>query len=158
MATGIARTQKSITYRLDGMLNRQKAIRSFLDRNIYTMYQNVQRSRWMTENASEGTPWEKLNPSYAQSKLKKFKDFPGRGTKMMIATNTLFQSVIGPGEGFRKVVTDRSITILTSIPYAKHADAARTFTTYSVETKKRFRKAVAQYIFNNFLFDIQRVT
>jgi hypothetical protein len=158
MSAKVTRIQDSITSRLDGMLDRAKSIRTFLDRNIYHMYQDVQRERWMTQNKSEGTEWTKLSPSYAKFKLKKFAQYPGGGSKMMIATNKLFKSVIGPGEGFKKVVEDRSITISTSIPYAVHADAARTFTTYSPETQQRFRKAVAQYVFNNFLFDIQRIT
>jgi hypothetical protein len=178
MATGITRTEKGITDRLDGMLNRSKGLRSFLNRNIYRMYQDVQKERWMTENVSEGTKWKENSSfptfanwepegspfrkfwpqGYAQYKLYKYQNAPLKGRSVMVATGDLFQSVIGPGKGFRKVIEDRSITILTSIPYAKDADDVRTFTTYSLQTRKRFRKAIAQFVFNNFLFDIQRVT
>lgn len=158
MSAGIKHVEKGILNRLDGMLDRQKSLRSFLDRNVYRIYQNVQRQRWMEEGASEGAHWERLNPAYAKRKLTLYKEYEGGGSKMLIATGKLYKSVIGPGEGFRKVVTDRSLTIATTIKYAPFVDEARSFTTYSQSTRARFRKAIGQFVFNNVLFDIQRIT
>lgn len=143
---------------LQGMINRPASLRSFFDRNIYPMYQNVQRERWMTENASEGARWKELNADYAKAKRTRFAQYPGRGTKMLIATNTLFQSVVGPGEGFKKIIEDRRMRIVTTVPYAKYVDEARTFTKFSRATTLRFRKALNQYIFRGKTFTIERVT
>lgn len=67
---------------------------------IYPLYQKLQTKRFETENASEGSRWEPLNKAYAEQKLKRFKSYPGAGTKILVATGTLGGAVIGPGAPF----------------------------------------------------------
>lgn len=147
----VTRIRKDITNRLEGMLDRNKAFRSFLVRNILPMYQNTQRKRWMSENTSEGKKWDDLNSDYARAKLTRFKEYPGRGKRMLVATNRLFESVIGPGADFRMVVTDRSLTIRVGTPYAFDVNAERPFDEYSEQTRQKFRKACKDFIIKNQL-------
>lgn len=130
-------------------MDRANSIESYLNRVVVDQYQIVQRKRWMTENASEGQRWEALNPIYAASKLTRFKSYEGGGTKMLIATGKLFKSVIGPGAGFRKVTTPRSLTISTTNEYAEYVDEVRPFTRYSRETIKKINQGVFDYITRN---------
>jgi len=128
---------------------RSNSLTSFLNKNVVAQYRNLQRKRWMTENESETGQWMPLNPTYRTRKLKQFQAYPGRGTKMLVATNTLFKSVIGPGEGFRKIVTPKQLILGTAIPYATHVDELRTFTTWGDESKKVFSEMITDYIFKN---------
>lgn len=143
-----------ITNYLKALRQREKALQGFLNRNVLEMYRNLQRRRWMTENASEGKAWMPLNPGYAARKKKVYAGYPGKGTKKLIATNTLFLSVIGPGKGFRKVTTPRSLWIATTIEYAQHVDDARSFTQWSKRSQKEITGAVADFVFKNKLKNI----
>lgn len=122
-----------------------------MNRNVVRAYQNLQRKRWMTENESEGRKWEPLNPTYAKAKRKKWAAAPGGGRKMLIASGKLYQSVIGPGEGFRKVATPRQLIISTSVEYAVHVNEARPFTRWSRESIAEFQRMIKDFIFKNKL-------
>ncbi len=131
----LTKMSSSIENALDGMVKRANLVPGYLDRVVYAQYQNAQRERWATENSSPnftGGIWDRLSPSYAQSKLRKYAAAPGGGSKIMIASGALQQSVIGPGPGHNKIVNDRSIRIYVSgIDYAEYADEARPFSTWS---------------------------
>lgn len=126
MAARLKIVQDGITPRLQAMINRAKSVQSFLNSTIYTMYQNLQLQRWMTEGSSEGNGWPALNSTYAQYKLRrygggaKFKwiggmgegrpwepdgswpSSPGGGTKMMIGTTRLVSAVVGPNDSYNE--------------------------------------------------------
>lgn len=138
--------EADVTAKLRGMAQRASAVRGFMIRNIYPMYQNAQRERWMTENTSEFSRWEKLDPIYAARKRKEFAEYEGGGTKMLIATGKLFHSVIGPGEGFRMVATNTGLTIATSIEYAPFVNEKRPFREWSPRTIKKMRDAIADFM------------
>lgn len=135
-----------ITDRLNAMRKRANAMQGFLNRNIFTMYQNFQRERWMTENRSEGVRWERLNPEYQSRKKRQFAAYPGKGTKMLIATGTLLESVIGPGKGFRKVVSPKRLYIFTVLDYARHVNKTRPFTGFSEKSMEKVRVALRDFI------------
>lgn len=146
----ITLTNDGITRQLQGYINRANALEGYLNRVVVEQYRNIQRSRWMTENASEGDRWEALNPSYAARKRKAYARYEGSGTKMLIATGKLFKAVIGPGAGFRKITTPRSLTISVSgVDYAEYVDEARTFTTYSDKSVREIREGVARFVIRN---------
>jgi hypothetical protein len=85
MARGLRVVSDQITPRLQAMIDRSKSVQAFLNSVIYTMYQNFQMQRWMTEGSSEGESWPALNSTYAKYKLRrygggaKFKWIGGRG-------------------------------------------------------------------------------
>lgn len=113
---------------LDGIVKRESAQTAFLNGVIYPMYQKAQINRWKSENASEGANWLPLNPTYAAKKLEKFAEFKGQGTKMLVATNTLLDSVVGRRNEFhRKKVTRSTLMVGTAVPYAKHVSEERPF-------------------------------
>lgn len=127
-------------------------MQGFLNRDVVEAYRNIQRKRWVTENASEGGEskrWAALNPAYAKRKLTQFAGYEGAGKKMLIATGKLYKSVIGPGAGFRKVATNKTLTISTSVEYAQHVDEARSFTTYSKASILGLRKMIRDFMFYN---------
>lgn len=151
MSAALTTVSDGITKMLKGMRQREKALQSYLNRNVLEQYRNLQRRRWMTENASEGTPWSSLNPDYARRKLRVFAAYPGAGTKKLVATGKLYQSVIGPGEGFRKIATPRSLYIATTVGYAKYVDEKRSITEWGDQSIAEIRLSVAQFVFKAIL-------
>lgn len=123
----------NITPQLKALLERAKSKQAAFAR-IYPVYQAAQLQRFVTENSSEGAPWDKLDPKYAEYKLRRYgggarraskkrpagewRTWPGAGRKMLIGTSSLAGAVIGPGdhgmEGVdhhRAIFTDTSMTI-----------------------------------------------
>lgn len=129
---------------------RPSAIRAFIDRDVYTHYKYIQAKRWITENASEGDQWHILKDDrYKKWKAREYGSDPKTGRPLLYASGKLYQSVIGPGEGFHKLATERGLTITTSIPYAKGVDDLRSFTTYRPETIRALKKLVSNFIIKN---------
>lgn len=149
MSVSLKTVKDGITVNLKGLLDRGRAMQSFLNTNIYQMYQNIQRERWMTENASETEGWKSLSTKYAAYKLKKYAGSEYGGDKMLIATGDLFKAVIGPGSGQRKMVTNTKLYISTDIPYAGYVDEKRNFTNYGQDSKDKFNNAIKDFVFFN---------
>lgn len=171
---------KDVMNKLTKMASNAGDLRGILMRSLYPIYQNAQRSRWMTENASEGKRWKSLAPTYAKRKLivygggkkhkfiggrplrgEKFdstgrprpweekgvwKSYPGRGTKMMIATGRLQQATIGPGKGQRVMATKNSLIIRVTTPYAEHANRARDFSHFGQKTIDQMKDVLKKYV------------
>jgi hypothetical protein len=149
-----SKVEGSIASKLNGMISRSKMAQGYLNRVVYKQYQAAQNQRWMTENASEAGAWERLSFAYAKRKLKKFASYDGSGSKMEIATGRLQKGVVGdtdPSE-HRKIVTDTSIIISTSVPYAVYQDQGtpfmpkRTLSEFSVGTMGPIYAGLSQYI------------
>lgn len=151
MSVALISVEKGIERALAGYINRDRAMQSFLNRNVVEAYRNIQRKRWMTENESEGKRWEKLNPKYAEYKKKKWAGAPGGGRKMLVASGDLVQSVIGPGAGFKKIATPRQLVISSGVKYAKYVDESRTFTEFSQKSLNDIRKMIAEFLFFNIM-------
>lgn len=117
-------------------------------RDAYQIYVNAQRKRWMTENASEGSKWKALaDTPYKKYKPKRFVAYPGGGRKLMIATSNLVKSVVGDDRTYHKLlIEERSITIATTLPYAKYVAEVRPIFEFSEETKKKIREKMVEYI------------
>jgi hypothetical protein len=151
MSIALTTVSDGITKMLKGMRQREKALQGYLNRNVVEQYRALQRRRWMTENASEGQPWLALNPGYAARKRRIYASFEGAGTKKLIATGKLYKSVIGPGEGFRKVVTPRTLYLATTVGYAKYVDEKRSITEWSKDSVAEIRLSIAGFIFKGIL-------
>lgn len=113
MSDEIKLKRDALTERLNGLLTRAKSTQAAA--RLYPLYQKIQTERFMTENASEGSPWPALKAEYAAYKLKRYGgaeikrgkrkggtwgSWPGGGRKMLIGTSTLAGAVIGPGAPF----------------------------------------------------------
>jgi hypothetical protein len=148
MSKEFTRVVNGVTKSLEGMLNRANLIDGYLDRVVYPMYQNLQRERWASENATQGSSWPSLQPAYAEMKLKRYADYPGGGTKMMIATKRLFNSVVGDEDTseHEKVVSNHSLQIFSTTPYAEYANVVREFKEFSVETMREIMSGIVNYI------------
>ena len=154
MSARLRTISDGVQKRLKGLIDREKAMQGFLNRDVVEAYRNIQRKRWVTENASEAGEsgrWTALNADYARAKLKRFAGYEGGGKRMLIATGKLYKSVIGPGAGFRKVATNKSLTISTSVEYAQHVDEARSFTTYGKDSIRGLRTMIRNFMFHNKL-------
>lgn len=68
---GIKKTSDGITPKLQALLLRAGNSSGALAR-AYPLYQKLQTERFMTENASEGSPWPALNPVYSKYKPKRY--------------------------------------------------------------------------------------
>lgn len=151
MASILKKVHDEITAHLNGLLDRSNAIQGYLARNFYRDYQNAQRQRWMTENASQGDRWQPLTSlSYQNSKPIRFKSYPGSGSKMMIATSRLQGSVIGIGSygtGDHRVVTSqKKIEIETTTPYAPYAAEHRPIMEFSDEQLDEWQRNLGDFI------------
>ncbi len=142
---------------LSALLNRTLGIRTYLNTVVYQQYKNAQRKRWMTEGASEGERWKDLDPKYAAWKKKRYATSPGQGRKMLIASGRLFSAVVGEGMGegkvqeHRKIVTNKSIEIGWTTPYAPYVDDVREFSDFGDETTEMIEDGVADYIFASLM-------
>jgi hypothetical protein len=162
----------------------EKTMAKMLDRTnsggafarIYPVYQRLQTRRFETQNASEGAPWEKLEPGYAAYKRKRFgggptrsggswKSYPGAGSKMLIATSTLAGAVIGPGapfvsEGLRQhrakfsrtsmeIVVEQSGRNADGDPfdYAGYVNEVRPFMEFSRDSVAEMREELQKFLF-----------
>ena len=96
----------------------------------------TQETRWFDKKGNR-RPWQESGtwPSY-----------PGAGKLLMIATGDLQKSVIGPGKGHRKLITPRSMSIFTTIPYAADANKARPFMTFSPAFKAKMKQKIKEYV------------
>lgn len=126
----IEETQSLALKRLRQIVKNGKDSRSFLQLKAYPVYIKAQMKRWMTENQSQGQQWKPLNEKYAWWKKTRYAFAIGNGTKMMIRTGRLYQSVIGAGDGHFKMITDKEMIVGTDVPYAKYAGAQRTIMSF----------------------------
>jgi len=182
--TGMKQIQNSIEKNLQGMIERGNSMKGFLNRVTYTQYQKFQMERWKTENASEGGRWKALQPAYKLYKLKRYgggpkfkwvggqgknrpwqragnwKNYPGSGTKTLIATGRLVSSVIGPVVGasafpmapsqkdHRKIVTNKSLEVYTTVEYAGDVAEDREFMVFSRRHMREMIEAATRYMGN----------
>jgi hypothetical protein len=149
MKPSLTTATDGISNKLKLMIDRGKSMQTFLNRNIYKMYQNAQRERWMSKNESEGSRWLKLDSRYAKYKREKYAAYEGAGTKILIATGALFHAAIGPAQGQRKIVTNSKLYISTAIPYAGYVNEARNFTKWGSKTMRDINKAIKDFVFFN---------
>lgn len=145
--SGFQKVVSDVSNSLQGILKRANLIDGYLDRVVYPTYQNIQRERWASENASQGSAWPALSAQYAGQKVKKYASFPGGGTKMMIATKRLFNSVVGDTlDEHRKIISDHQLQIYTTVPYAPYANQARQFTTFSEDEIRKIKSDIVNYL------------
>jgi hypothetical protein len=146
---------------------------AFLNKNVVDAYFVAQKKRWMTQGESENKRWEQLNPLYASYKLKKFKEYPFGGRKMMIATGFLWESVTSRSKGFKKVLNPNGKSLVIGVQteevktkagavknpgrfvaYAEHANEARPFGgpgAWGNETKRKVRYMITEFLLKNAL-------
>lgn len=103
--------------------------------------------RWASEGSSEGTTWKPVNPRYAFQKLKKWRDAPGGGRKLLIASGRLVAGVTGenPSDHY-KLVEEKRLSVGTLISYAKYVNEERNFTDLSQRTVDDIAKKLGKYI------------
>lgn len=144
---GAIRMVKSAINRMHGdMLRVGNRVDAALAREIYRIYQNAQRARWMSENKSEGRPWKALNPTYQVKKIKRFAAYPGGGRKMLIATGALQASVIGTDtKHHRRLIERNRMVVATTLPYAAYVAEVRPFMEFGKATKAKIRAAIKKY-------------
>ena len=98
-----------LTKKLTKLYERSDNMMSVLNKQVFSLYQELQKQRWQAEGALEGlSPWKPLSPGYIVYKKKKYGSYPGGANAMMIRTGKLFKYT---AEDPRKVVDNKSITI-----------------------------------------------
>ena len=168
--SGVTKKGGDFSKHFDNLISRANAARTVLSVNVYKIYQNAQRKRWMTEGASEGKKWKALSPAYIErkkimygggqkhkwiggrgkgrpwTKAGKWPSYPGKGTKMLIATNRLYESVVGPHADHRKMVTEKRLIVGTRVKYAHDVNKVRPFNHWSKDTLDKMRLAVSKHM------------
>lgn len=129
------------------MLTKADTIRGWLNRVAYPLIIESQRMRWVSENATEGGSWRRLNPVYQVMKLRKFQDYPGGGRKMMIATGNLADSITGdnPRDHF-KLVSSYRLETGSKVTYAKYANEDRNFSVLGQNTIQKLKDSLREYL------------
>lgn len=150
MGVSLKLISNGIEKQLQGYVSRANALEGYLNRVVTQQIKNFQARRWMTENSSEGTRWHALEPGYAARKRREFKSYPGAGTKILVATDTLRKSVTGSvDDGYKAVTTPRSLTVTTSVKYAGAVDEQRTFSTWSRESRREILDGISRFLIKN---------
>lgn len=133
--------------KLQQMINRSGLARGWLNRVAYPMIIESTRMRWASEGASEGRSWPALNPAYAMAKLKRFAAYPGGGSKMLIATGRLVESMTGEDtRDHFKLVEDKRLTVGTTVGYAKYVDEMRPITVLGSQTTTNLKSSLKAYL------------
>lgn len=147
MSTKIEILKSSFTQRLDEMVSRAKNIKSYMVRVAYPQYQRAQIERWETENKSEGVQWKPLNERYAEYKLKTFAGYDYGGTRMLVATGLLFQSVVGTERKYhRRIVADWGFEVRVTLPYAPYVNRVRPFMVFGDRTRGEILRGMRNYL------------
>jgi hypothetical protein len=150
---GLKEATNTIKSRVESMLSRANNGGAWLARVAYPRYQNAQAERFMTQNASQGTTWKKLNPAYQELKLRKFKNSPGAGRFILIASARMVSSIMGrSGTSFvnnakglgehRRLINGNTLEVYTTTPYAKYPNQDRPFMQFN---KKFYDGLMAEY-------------
>lgn len=132
---------------LNAMIDRARIGTGWLNRYAYPRLIQMQRDRWQSEGASEGNAWQAIKPSYKAYKLRKFADYPGSGSKLLIATGRLVNSMTGDTKADHwKMVKGNELTMGSLVPYAKYVDEVRDITTIGNDTMDDLADSYVQYI------------
>jgi hypothetical protein len=169
---GIEMVRKGVVEGLERMIDRKNALQGYLARNVYRRYQKAQMERFKTEGASEGPTWKPLSPKYAARKKiiygggpkHKFvggsgegrpwepdgnwPSYPGKGTKMLIATGRLQKSVIGQElKDHRVLVTGSKIEVSSTVPYGGYVEETRmVMSELSQETTDEMLEGIMKFL------------
>ena len=158
MSASLKTTQRGIQKKLDDMITRAETLTAFVNRVVYPIYQRYQRRRWMDENSRQTGQWQALNSAYAERKKRMYggmekrgggtwPSYPGQGTKMLIATGRLSKSVMGDDASeHRKIVTNKSLRIFTTVPYATYVNDVRDFSTYGKSFYREVGAELKKYV------------
>lgn len=152
MKAGMRQIKGNATKRLKDMAARANDFETFWLKSLRPLYRKYQENRWMSGNDGE---WKPVSFAYALWKFnhrevnrmgRKY-GMKGGGAELMLASGLLAESITLKTHDFaREAVTDHGVDVFTSLSYAKYADKARTFTTFSKEFKDKIRKRVQKFI------------
>ncbi len=149
--------ERQVDAQLKALLDPQRLFEGWANRELMDIYGRAQLKRWQTEGASERDKWKPLNAEYAKRKRKRFRDYPGKGTKMLVATGRLLASILpeeqrGIAGGaaakgdFRKLIERRRVTLATTVEYAPWVDEVRSFTKFGAEFGKSVAESFRKYL------------
>jgi len=144
--------QNTVKKRLDAMVKAGRSPKAYLNRVVFAQYQKAQAERWMSiggnsgGTTSEGDQWDPLTDKYRKWKERR-RGFLASGRRMLVATGRLQAAAVRvmPPDG-KKVVTDSSIIITTSIPYARYVSEARNFVGFGRETIAEMKRGLREYL------------
>ena len=147
-------TENNILQSLTEMMDRTNMAKGYINRVVYNTYKRRQRKRWMTQSESEAKKWEPLNPKYESYKKRKFASFPGSGTKMMIATQRLFNAVVGDNDKseHRKIIEGKTKLIVGwTTPYAVYTEKVRPVSEWDPKQDKKMYDDFVKYLMNGIM-------
>ena len=134
-----------VSDRLNKMVEAGRSAKAFMTRNVFPRSQEYQMVRWASEDSGG---WAPLNEKYAAYKKIKYAAFPGGGTKTMIATGELMNSVlVKAGSHGAAIFTDTGINIsINGLKYASFANEKRNFTSCSPVFILQIKQDLATYM------------
>jgi len=149
-AASFSMVRNDAQYLYEQSLTMNAALKTWMARNGYPMYQNAQKQRWITSNASEGQTWKAVTTKYQKWKDKmlatKPEQYPG-GRRLMVLTGKLADSVIGRDLKYhRAVFTERGFSVATTLPYAKYANDARPFTGLGSVSRDKITESLRTFV------------
>lgn len=150
MASTVKTIKAGVSEQIKKMMDRSRNMGQFLT-VAYRKYQNYQRTRWQTENAENGS-WLPVTLAYGNYKRVKFADYPGNGTKLLIATGDLLASVVGTKTDYhRKLITGTTLKVSTTLGYASYVNEVRPFDEFSPAFYQDIKNDLQKYLMKGFL-------
>lgn len=137
-----------VTIKLDTMIKRAESFEQFFKRNLRNRYLTAQQRRFETENNSEFSSggWGPISEWYRIKKLTRFADYPGSGTKLLIATNRLMKSMLALSGDYRELVRSTRMVISTVVGYAPHVSEKRSLTSFNQYFYDLIRQDLKEYL------------
>lgn len=144
----ITKVGSEITFRLEGMIQRGRSVSAYLNRVLMQKFQNAQRERFQTSNASQQGTWEPLNPDYLRRRLKKW---PGSGDAILVRTSRMARGAQALDSAYYyKVVSDNQFIVGINrgeLPYAPYPGRRRPFMSFTQQTLTDWHAGIGNYVF-----------
>jgi hypothetical protein len=130
------------------MLQKARTLAPFFKRYVKPKYITAQIGRWEGQGVSSFTDegWTPLNPTYDQRKRVRFKNYPGSGTKMGIATNRLVDSILARSGEYKELTGDRTLLVSTTVGYATHFNEKRSIKKFTRQFYEEIKVALMEYV------------
>lgn len=146
MSKKIKITKNDLERKIRRIVDRRNNIILFFKRVTFEQYKRFQLERWKTENVSQGKRWKPLGEKYKKYKIVKYRNYPGKGTKLLVATGNLLRATVDKPfflatRNWVKISTNTSKAY-----YAEYVHKNRPISGFNNATMNKFIAALKRYI------------
>jgi hypothetical protein len=147
----------SVTKALEDMVEKAHLAPAYLSRVVYQTYLNAQKERWSTYNKGpnfSGGVWPELkNAADRAYKAVKYAAYPGNGTRVLVRTGKLYNSIVDRTDrNHEMVIFGSKMTVNTLVNYAPYLDQGtpkmvkRVFSEFSDSFYQKIVEDYSEYV------------